>query len=170
MAKLYMTVGIPGSGKSTYVNSLKDVVVVSSDGIREELFGDAGLQFTNKFLESRGIDTSLSFKEKKHLAGQIVFGMVFDRCREALSNGSDVVLDATSLSKFTRGSALSKLKGLYSEAIVLYFDVPLERALENNNKRTRHVPENIIASMFSKMEAPSMDEGFSRIEVIGQTC
>lgn len=166
MARLYLTVGIPGSGKSTYVKALKNVKVVESDAIREELFGDANLQFTPEFLKEHGIDENLSYKQKKHQAGQIVFTIVYDRCRTALSEGNDVVLDATNLSKFCRKNSLSRLKGLYSDAIVLYFDTPLEKALENNNNRIRHVPEEVIKSMHSKMEIPTKEEGFSKIVII----
>ncbi|HAU35476.1 MAG TPA: phosphohydrolase, partial [Lysinibacillus sp.] len=45
--KVIFTVGLPGSGKSTFVKQLakrENAVVLSSDAIRQELFGDATKQ------------------------------------------------------------------------------------------------------------------------------
>lgn len=40
MQHFYMTVGIPGSGKSYVASTLPGVVIHSSDAIREEILGD----------------------------------------------------------------------------------------------------------------------------------
>ncbi len=43
MAKLYMMVGLPASGKSTYAQYIaeqENAIIHSSDSLREELFGD----------------------------------------------------------------------------------------------------------------------------------
>ena len=53
MATLYMTIGLPGSGKSYYANVLKEnenVSIVSSDKLREELWGDENIQGDNELL------------------------------------------------------------------------------------------------------------------------
>ena len=44
-----MVVGIPGSGKSTFAEEHKNenTIHISSDAIREEIFGDAGCQDDN---------------------------------------------------------------------------------------------------------------------------
>lgn len=49
--ELIMLVGIPGSGKSTYADKLvkdnPEIIVHSSDKLREELYGDSSIQGDN---------------------------------------------------------------------------------------------------------------------------
>ncbi|MBR3363943.1 MAG: AAA family ATPase, partial [Solobacterium sp.] len=44
---LYMPIGLPASGKSTFLKKLKNTVILSGDTLRGELFGDERLQYTN---------------------------------------------------------------------------------------------------------------------------
>ena len=47
MSKLFMLIGIPGSGKSTASQKLSEIYnapIYSSDDIRKELYGDASVQ------------------------------------------------------------------------------------------------------------------------------
>ena len=71
MAKLIFLIGLPSGGKSSYCESYKvlnpDAVIVSSDAIREEVFGDVNDQSHN----------------------QEVFNIVEKRCREALKANKD---------------------------------------------------------------------------------
>ena len=41
---LTVLVGLPGSGKSTYANKIKNAILCSSDKVREELYGDENIQ------------------------------------------------------------------------------------------------------------------------------
>ena len=48
MTTLYMMVGLPASGKSTYAKLLAeevDGIIVSSDAIRKEWYGDENIQY-----------------------------------------------------------------------------------------------------------------------------
>ena len=47
MSTLYILIGLPGSGKSTWAAMQKDCIVLSSDEYREKLFGDATDQAHN---------------------------------------------------------------------------------------------------------------------------
>lgn len=77
-----MMAGLPGSGKSTFaeryvtVNSNKPVVL-STDKLREELYGDPSIQGNYKTL----------------------FDEVYRRLRNHLKNGEHVVFDATNIKK-----------------------------------------------------------------------
>ena len=78
---LEILIGLPASGKSSYckdkLKENRDIEIVSSDAIREEVFGDVNDQSHN---------------------GE-VFNIVFKRVREAILNNRDVILDATNLSR-----------------------------------------------------------------------
>ena len=51
MANFYMMVGLPGSGKTTFVHNIeKGAIVISSDIIRKELWGSEEKQGDNKIV------------------------------------------------------------------------------------------------------------------------
>lgn len=145
--RFYMPIGLPGCGKSTYAAdlaaALPDLIIISSDKIREELWGDETIQGNP--------------------------GMVFDiareRALEALKAGKSVYFDATNLKRRDRGATLSpvqEIPGVLTMAIV--FSVPVEVAIQRNNSRARKVPEDVIRKMADRMELPSDSEGFNVVE------
>lgn len=142
MPTLYVVVGIPASGKSTWASHQKNAVVVSSDAIREELFGSAKVQ----------------------KAPKMVFAEFHRRISLALAAGRDVVADATHVSIDSRLETLRNAPAGTTKIAVLAY-VPLEKALQNNLKRERHVPERVIRQMVRQLhdEPLSLDEGFDEI-------
>lgn len=175
MGNLIVPVGVPGSGKSTLAATIADVVIVSSDAIREEFFGDANLQYTEEFaakkIRQKKIDTTGMTEEelvklKKKVCADSVFGTVNYRTRKALEAGKTVVYDATNISKRGRMYILKSFEGLYDSAEAYYFEVPIEVAIERNNNRERKVPVEVIERMAANMEKPSVNEGFAVVHII----
>ena len=82
--KLEILIGLPGSGKSTYCKEKRESnsnsVYLSSDKIREELYGNESIQ---------GNPAE-------------VFTLMQSRAIEALKNGIDVFYDATNLTRKDR--------------------------------------------------------------------
>ena len=140
MAKLYVTIGIPGAGKSTFTNTL-NAKIISSDAIRYELFGDEGCQ-----------DNPTR-----------VFNILNSRVKRALQNGEDVVYDATNVGRKARKSIIRKFGDIADEIIACYIDTPLEIAKKRNASRTRVVPDEVIEKMYARLVEPSFEEGFSEI-------
>ena len=175
MGKLIVPVGVPGSGKSTLAATIDGAVIISSDAIREEFFGDANLQYTEEYamkkIRQKKIDISNMTDEelaklKKKVCADSVFGTVNYRTRKALEAGNTVVYDATNISKRGRTWILKAFSGLYDSAEAYYFDVPIEVAIERNNMRERKVPVEVIERMAENMEKPSINEGFSVVHII----
>lgn len=146
MAKLIFLVGLPGCGKTSYCESYKvfnpDVVIVSSDAIREEVFGDVNDQSHN----------------------QEVFQIVEKRCREALKSGVDCVLDATNLNRKRRINFIKIMPKCETEAVV--FAIPFEVCCERNNARERTVPKSVMERMYKSFQPPHYAEGFDKIRYI----
>ena len=147
--KLIVLVGIPGSGKSSYAKKYcKDnpnVVHLSSDAIREELYGSA--------------------ENNEH--NDQVFQVMEERTIKALKEGKDVIYDATNLKKRYRKiilDATKTIKGRNAKAV--FFKVPLQICLIRNAARKRQVPDYAIKRMRKMMEAPSKEEGFTSIRYI----
>lgn len=143
--KLVVLVGLPASGKSTYLERM-GANAVSSDAVRALIADDAEIQTINRR----------------------VFSVVRFLIRQRLELGRPVTyVDSTSLTPKERKPylALGELYGCDVEAV--YFDVPIEVSIERNEKRTRRVPRHIIREMARKLVVPTLAEGFSRIEVVG---
>jgi len=142
MATMYMMVGIAGSGKS-YVAAQIGAPVVSSDAIREEMYGDESIQGD----------------------ANRVFNEVHRRIKEYLANGEDVIYDATNLSAKRRKGFLSQLpKDVRKVAVVVATDIDL--ILKQNAERERHVPEDVIMRMYRSFQFPEVSEGFDRVDVV----
>lgn len=135
---LIVLVGLPGSGKSTYAEELKKrgCMVVSTDAIREQLFGDASIQ-----------------KD-----GKKVFQIAYDMINELLVRGHEVVFDATNLTIKDRKQIFKKV--CTDDIIAVFQNTPIEVCKERNRNRSRIVPEEVIDKMAEKLTPPTTKEGF----------
>jgi len=137
-------VGLPGSGKSTYLERL-GVIPLSSDWLRQVLSDD----ITDQTIHER------------------VFHSIRYLLRHRLAIGRPVTyIDATHLTVEERQPyvQLASWYGCKLEAI--FFDVPLEICRERNRRRQRVVPEEALEKMAAKLERPTLTEGFCRVTVL----
>lgn len=137
-----MMIGLPGSGKSTLAREIaKDIdgKVISSDEIRKEIFGDEANQDN---------------PEK-------VFSEMLKRSKSLLSNGVNVIYDATNISRKNRVHTISQLPECKKIAQIVF--AKYETCLEQDSKRTRQVGEAVIKRMLLHFQAPYYDEGWSEI-------
>ncbi|AII49815.1 hypothetical protein KR52_11795 [Synechococcus sp. KORDI-52] len=144
-----MLIGPPGSGKSTLAATLAESLrapVVSSDNLRQELWGDAGIQGPWSELEPR-------------LHGAI---------DNALAAAGTVIMDATHAQLSWR----QRLMQRHQEArrvqwIGWWLQTPLHQCLAWNRSRHRHVPEPIIRAMHKRLttppDQPDPSEGFTSL-------
>lgn len=142
MATVYTMVGLPGAGKSTYVNMHKNTCkVVCPDEIRAELYGDSAIQGD----------------------GKKVFNIAFAQINEAVKNGKDVIFDATNITKKARKTIMNRVPNVCHVAI--FINTSIEECKARNQQRVRHVPEIVIDNMANKMSIPTAAEGFVKVEI-----
>lgn len=100
MAKLAVSVGISGSGKSTFGNKLENATVICPDDIRKELTGDISDQSKNAE----------------------VWRIAYDRLRKSLENGEDVYFSATTLTSKNLKALLDVVEYLKPEITIYAFE------------------------------------------------
>lgn len=147
-----MMVGLPGSGKSYYAKELSDkesnTFILSSDSIRLELFGDENEQGKN----------------------EIVFNELHKRVHKLLSDGLNVIYDATNLNSKRRRKFLKTLtdKGIACKKRCIIMATPYTECLKQNESRTRNVPKEVIRNMREKFQTPYYFEGWDEIRIVNE--
>ena len=144
---LVLLVGIPGSGKTTYaknyIEQTPNIIHLSSDAIRKELYGDENIQ-------GNPAD---------------VFSLMQTRAVEALNNGIHVVYDATNITRKDRASIIDICpKFAQIECHIIW--APIETCIERDANRERTVGKAVINRMLKKFQAPFYDEGIDEIKIV----
>ena len=147
LPELIVLCGLPGAGKSTYARQYvldhPETKVLSSDGIRKELYGDESIQ-------GNPAD---------------VFDLMKRRAAEYLNNGIDVIYDATGMMRMHRGEIVSYVpESVPKKCVVVWASI--EECIERDNHRKRKVGKDIIEMLAKTFESPCYEEGFTEISVI----
>lgn len=143
---LHVTVGLPGSGKSTSAKEFafnSGAIHLSSDDLRLELFGDEDMQDKNDEL----------------------FAELYKRAEEGLKSGKDVIIDSTNLSTKYRKHLIQTFRKYATKMIAHYFDTPLHICLSRNANRARQVPRSVIENMYKATQIPTQEEGWDEIVI-----
>jgi len=152
---LFMLVGVPGSGKSTWrkKNTDSNMVVISSDDILEE------------YAQEEGITYSKSFNKYAKQANK----EMFERANKAFKENKSVVWDQTNLTSKSRKSKLKNVPKNYKK-VAIVFDKPDEKTLNdrlNSEERVqsgKHIPDHVLKNMINNITSPTKDEGFDVIK------
>lgn len=142
--RLVVLVGLPGSGKTTWLRE-RGVEALSSDAVRGMLTGDETDQSLNR----------LVFRTLRSLA------------RARKEAGAEVTyIDSTALTRWERRCWVRFAELNKCGVEVVFFDVPVDECLRRNRLRERVVPEEALKKMAQRMERPEVTEGFERVAVI----
>ena len=155
--KLYMMIGVPGSGKSTYAKNFikyarykegRDIVYISRDEIRFSLLKEGEPYFS---------------KEKQ------TYKIFMETMREALKEGKDVLIDATHMTWGSRHKIFRNISNI--DGVVVYgmwMRTPYMDCVVRNQGREgiRRVPDDQLFNMIEHFEEPDISEGFEHIQEV----
>ena len=139
-----LTIGLPGSGKTTWFKR-RGVMPLSSDMLRNILFDD----ITEQRYQGLVFSTLRSL-----LRARLIAKMPWN------------YVDATNLSPHERRQWIKMAKSFGYDVQAVFFDVPFEVCMERNSRRERVVSEDAMKKMAERLSPPSFKEGFSKITVV----
>jgi predicted kinase len=153
--RCHLLIGPPASGKTTLaavLAKLTGAVVLSTDRLRAEIFGDAAVQGPWPEIEAQ----------------------LHQRIWEAVAAGRPVIVDATHARRPWR---LAILQGLVLptpvEWIGWWLTTPLSTCLRRNQSRQRPVPEPVIRELAAALADPAMGpsqrEGLAAVVTVAPT-
>lgn len=150
MPTLYMLVGVPATGKSTWLESNRQGgVVLSTDSYIDAAAQQQGKTYNEVFKSEVGAATS---RMKQDL-------------RRAVAADEDIYWDQTNLTAKNRAGKLSKIPDHYRKVAVV-FEVPSReewlRRLDNRPGKT--IPRDVLVNMLKSFEMPTRAEGFDEIK------
>ena len=152
MPKCYQLIGVPGAGKSTWVNSQEwavDCNIISTDYWVEEEAKRVGKTYSEIF-------TDYMPRAVELMAQNVV---------SAREMNNDIIWDQTSTTVKSRARKFNMLPDYDHIAVV--FRTPehkeLVRRLSSRWEDGKIVPEHVVASMIASWEDPTEEEGFKEI-------
>ena len=148
--KLYVLVGVPGAGKSTWIANqewAKDCVIVSTDNLVDAHAAASGKTYSEVFKEYMPTAVKL-------MSDQVV---------AARKKKVDIIWDQTSVSVGSRKKKLKMLPNYYKIAVV--FPTPdaeeLQRRLDS--RPGKNIPKQAMNSMIANFVMPVEEEGFDEV-------
>lgn len=150
MKKLYVTVGVPGSGKSTWIKNqiwALGLTVISTDEFVEDYAKECGFTYSQVFDD---------YMPK-------AIELMLDKVDYANRNNLDIIWDQTSTLIKTRTNKIRMLPDYYKIAVV--FKVPQTEELQRRlaSRPGKVVPWNVVELMIAGWQEPTMQEGWDEI-------
>ena len=150
MPKCYQLVGVPGSGKSTWIDSQDWALTcarVSTDKWVEIYAKEVGLTYSEVFNDFMPTAVDL-------MAREVVAAREMNR---------DIIWDQTSTTVASRAKKFQMLPDY--EHIAVVFKTPDNNELKRrlNSRPGKVIPKRVIETMIKSWEAPTEEEGFTQI-------
>ena len=150
MPKCYQLVGVPGSGKSTWIKNqvwALGMPVVSTDN------------FVEAYAHAQGKTYNEVFKDYMPVAVKLMANQALI-CQ---ANNLDLIWDQTSTTRASRTRKFNTLPKYEHIAVVFKTPDADELARRLAGRPGKNIPEHVMRTMISGFEMPTLDEGFTEI-------
>jgi len=150
MPKCYQMIGVPGSGKSTWIRNqiwALGLTVVSTDTFVEDYARAQGQTYNQVFRDYMPTAVDL-------MVQQVVF---------AREHGHSVIWDQTSTTVASRRKKFRMLPDYEHVAVVFGTPEPAELARRLAGRPGKSIPDHVMLSMLQNLKEPTLEEGFQEI-------
>lgn len=148
-----MMIGLPGSGKSTWIKqNLPGVKVLSTDDFIDAYAAEKGKTYTDVFAKAAPL-ASAKFDQQ---------------LKKAAKDGESVIIDQTNMGKKSRMAKIAPFKNHHKVAIMVSADpVELKLRLKHRAETTgKHIPDKVVDQMARSYQTITNDEGWDEIHYI----
>lgn len=150
MPKCYQLIGVPGSGKSTWVNNQAWAIAcarVSTDKWVEIYAKEVGKTYSEVF--DGFMPTAVDLMAKEVVTAREL--------------GRDIIWDQTSTTEKSRLRKFNMLPDYEHIAVVFKTPNEAELARRLGNRPGKEIPIHVMRSMIDNFEMPTLEEGFKEI-------
>jgi predicted kinase len=146
---LYVLVGLPASGKSTWAEQQKfiNTVHINTD------------KHVEAFAKAHGQTYSEVFTDYMPQA----IGLMMDDVRQAVAEGKNIIWDQTSTTQASRLRKFTHTMGYKKVAVIFRVKDPEEHKRRLNSRPGKVIPIDVLATMSEQWEEPTVEEGFDEI-------
>lgn len=155
----FMAVGLPGSGKSTFLKKLSEelsLVIASTDDLIEREAVKRGMTYSEAFNKVNFKQLQAEFKKE---------------IEAAVKAGKNIAIDQTNVGAKSRRSKMELIPDSYT-CVCLVFDVPdavlRDRLAKRAVETGKVIPEFVVKQMTSSWQTPSTSDGFDMIIEVTQ--
>jgi len=150
MPKVYVLVGVPGSGKSTWI-------------AQQEWARDCSIVSTDHWIEVFARELGRTYSEVFDLFMPAAVRAMSAQVALAQQQGRDIVWDQTSVSVTSRAKKFASLPNYEHVAVVFATPEPAELARRLAQRPGKVIPESVVQHMISTFELPTESEGYREI-------
>jgi predicted kinase len=146
MYKLKVVVGLPRSGKSTYVNSSKQPgeIIVSTDRLNLLIYG-----------------------QRYYSGGEAMLQAIKEiQLKSLMEQGLDITIDDSNITVAARAKLLNLANTYNYEASAVFIDASIMTCIERARAADQLILVSAINKAASQLEFPKVEEGFKSIWII----
>lgn len=145
---MYMLIGVPGAGKSTWLkNNAKEGVILSTDNYIETVALSENSTYDAVF--QRTIKEATADLNKK--------------LKEAVEAEVDIYWDQTNLTEKSRANKLRQIPNGYRRVAVFFKTPESEEWKKRLNRPGKTIPQYILKNMADTLVEPTLIEGFDAV-------